>query len=38
MWRTSRDGPTHHPACHPVTENVFPADESVTVRSNISGS
>ena len=24
MGRTNLAGPTTHPACHPVTENVFP--------------
>ena len=31
-------GPMHQPVCQPVIEKVLPAEESVTVRSNMPGS
>lgn len=30
-------GPTIQPTCQPVTEKVFPHEESVTVRSHMPG-
>ena len=35
---TSSAGPHAHPVFHPVTLNVFPIDETVSVRSAIPGS
>ena len=37
MREIKRLGPMHQPTCHPVAENVLPAEDIVIVRSHMPG-